>query len=362
MATNDSAATREKAQAQLDALVAERHAPGIGHAVVTADQSRFEGYAGVLDAAGELAVGPRTMYMGCSTTKVLTAIAVMQLVERGALQLDAPLSGLVEHPYGDAVTARLLLTHTAGVPSPAPLDWFFVEGEPLDHDGAYQAAIARASKLADPPGARYRYTNLGYWLLGVAIEKATGADYATAVRTNIFQPLGLDETAATFALPAKDALATGHIRKWSVTTAVFFLLTPRRYWAEAASGWSRSERLVHHGLAYGGVYISVAGFAAVLQDLLKADSRLLGPASKAALFEDQRDANGRALGQALGWVIGEVEGERYFGKQGGAFGYHGNVRIYPERGVGTVFFANSTRVTPGPIDRVSDRLDRAFLR
>ena len=59
--------------------------------------------------------------------------------------------------------------------------------------------------------------------------------------------------------------------------------------------------------------------------------------------------------------MGEVDGVPYFGKQGGGLGYHGNVRIYPTRGVATVLLANSTEVSPGPIDERSDELDLLFV-
>ena len=63
----------------------------------------------------------------------------------------------------------------------------------------------------------------------------------------------------------------------------------------------------------------------------------------------------------LGWVQGSLGGARYVGKQGGGLGFHGNVRIYPERGIATVLLANRTEIAPGPIDARSDALDEAHL-
>jgi hypothetical protein len=78
-----------------------------------------------------------------------------------------------------------------------------------------------------------------------------------------------------------------------------------------------------------------------------------------------RGAIGRtriAAGATLGWVIGTLDGVRYFGKQGGGFGFHDNARIYPELGLGTVLLANRTEITPSPIDARSDVLDLGFVR
>jgi D-alanyl-D-alanine carboxypeptidase len=67
--------------------------------------------------------------MAYSTTRIITAIAVLQLIERGQMQLDAPLTTYLQqdHPYGDHVTIRMLLNHTFGIPYPIPSDWFVTE-------------------------------------------------------------------------------------------------------------------------------------------------------------------------------------------------------------------------------------------
>lgn len=358
----DEADMRVLTQDQLDRLVAEREVPGISYAVVTADHTVFSGAAGVMDAASGGGVAPTTLFMACSTTKVITGIAVLQLAEAAQLDIDAPLSTYIEHPYGDDVTAAMLLAHTSGVPNPMPLDWFYVEGEPRDHAAMYRAAVESNPAPADAPARRYRYSNLGYWLLEDAIERVSGKSYARYVAEHIFAPLGIEDSEATFSLPPVGALATGHNRKWRLGNGVFYLMTPSRYWAESAHGWSRFRRLIHHGAAYGGLYVSSSAFATILADLLRAESVLLGHSSKDRLFAEQFTADGKSAGGTLGWTIGETSGVPYFGKQGGALGFHGNVRLYPQVGIGTVFFANSTRVSPGPIDALSDRLDAAALQ
>lgn len=349
------------ADAGLTRMVDRRHAPGMSHVVVTANEVVYEGHAGVLDATGDARVEPTTMYMACSTTKVLTAIAILQLAERGGLELHVPVSRYIDHPFGEGVTAAGLLAHTSGVPNPMPLDWFFVEGERMEHDAVYASALATSGKPADPPGRRYRYSNLGYWLLGHIIERVTELRYAEAIAHQIFEPLGLDREAVSFDLPPASRLATGHSPKWSATTAAFYLLTPKRYWGAAGGGWSRFSRLVHHGAAYGGLYTTVEALGAVVRNLLSDAPTLLSADTRNRMFAEQRISDGKPIGGSLGWVIGRTPGFEYVGKQGGAIGFHGNVRLYPEAGLGSVFFANSTRVTPGPIDRVSDALDRPFL-
>ena len=80
------------------------------------------------------------------------------------------------------------------------------------------------------------------------------------------------------------------------------------------------------------------------------------------MFTQQRTSGGELLNMTLGWVMGETSGARYFGKQGGGLGFHGNVRIYPDKGVATVSLANRTEISAGHIEERSDDLDAFFVR
>jgi CubicO group peptidase (beta-lactamase class C family) len=302
-----------------------------------------------------------TIQMAYSTTKVITAVAVMQLVERGQIELDAPLQRyFAEHPYGGAVTIRQLLAHTAGIPDPMPLDWFAVDGRTFVRDDELRRLVSANPRLRHEPGRKYSYSNLGYWLLEKAIERASGQDFGAYVEERVFGPLGLTPAAARFAADGPGDVATGHARRVSAVTWALKLMTPASYWSGAHGRWYRSARVQPYGRAYGGLLVTAHALGRVLQDLVRDDSVLLRPESKAALFAPQETTTGKPAG-ALGWVAGEVAGERYLGKQGGGLGFSGNVRIYPARGIATVMLANRTEISAGPIDARSDALDAIFV-
>ena len=354
--------TEEDATRALEGVISERAAPGVAHVVVDAAGERFSGVAGVADVATGAAVTMDTMFMACSMTKALTAIAIMQLVARGEMELDAPLSRYYgAHPYGDGVTLRALLAHTSGVPNPAPLDWFYVEDEPRRGREPLERVLASATKLRSAPGARYGYSNVGYWLLGAALEEVHGRPYPEIVAEQILTPLGIAESDATFSLPPVERLARGHARKWSPMTAVFYLMTPKAYWEGAHEGWSRVARVEMHGPAYGGLFATPRALAAILRDLLQPEGVLLDAESRATMWRPEQTTAGKATGEALGWVVGELNGERYVGKQGGALGFFGDLRVYPGAGLASVYLANGTRVSPKPIDAICDRLDAPHL-
>jgi D-alanyl-D-alanine carboxypeptidase len=354
-----TAATR--ARLRVERLISSGEVPGIQYEVVGPGGVLFSAAAGVRDVAAQAPMEESTLQMAYSTTKIITAIAVMQLVEDGRMDLDAPLQRYyAHHPYGDSITIRQLLAHTSGVPDPMPLDWFAVEGRSFDRDQELRRQLARHPRLRQPPGQKYGYSNLGYWLLEEAIESASGQDYATYVEEQVFGRLGVTTAAARFSADGQGTLAAGHALRLSAVTWVLKLLTPASYWSGAHGRWSRSARVLPYGRAYGGLLVTAHALGKVLQDLLRDDSLLLRPATKAALFERQHTTTGKPAG-SLGWVIGEVAGEPYFGKQGGGLGFHGNVRIYPSRGIATVLLSNLTEITAGPIDARSNELDTIFL-
>jgi D-alanyl-D-alanine carboxypeptidase len=247
------------------------------------------------------------------------------------------------------------------VPNPMPLDWFALEGEVTTRDDRLRTLLAK-SRLAHEPGTRHRYSNIGYWLLEKAIEAAAGMDYATYVQREVFAPVAVPDTSATFELPPRAVSAVGHSRRFTPMNMVLWALTPSRYWAKPKGRWSRATRLVSHGRAYGGLYASAAALSPVLKDLLQDEPRLMSARTREQMFSPQRTRDGKSTSEALGWVTGTLHGARYLGKQGGGFGFHGNVRIYPDVGLGTVFLANRTELSPGPIDARSDALDQAFVR
>jgi D-alanyl-D-alanine carboxypeptidase len=346
----------------------EKSVPGIQYLVVDAEHTVSAVCHGRLDMghAHEL-VRPQTRFMAYSTTKIITAIAVLQLVERGRMELDAPLTTYFQdHPYGDHVTIRMLLNHTSGIPNPIPSDWFVTdEGiKTLDRDMALEKMLRDHPNLDFEPGSKYGYSNIAYWLLEKAHEAASGQSFVDYVQERIFYPLSIESTDASFILPPQDQdLATGHIRRYSLSNLIFYLISPSAYWIEPSHGWSRFTRMHHLGFGYGGLYCSSNAFGVILQDLLKDKSNvLMKPKTKKLFFSPQQTACGETIQGTLGgWVIGKLDGIPYYSKPGGGFGFHGNVRIYPTLDVATVFFANSTEISPGPIHARSDALDAPYV-
>ncbi len=116
-----------------------------------------------------------------------------------------------------------------------------------------------------------------------------------------------------------------------------------------------------NGPAYGGLIGTARGFARFLQDQLRAQPLLFTAATKRLFYAHQKTNRGQEIATTLGWHRGQLATVRYYGKPGGGPGFRSNIRVYPERGLATVWFINETGTNEGPINHFTDVLDRHFL-
>ena len=144
----------------------------------------------------EVANTPQTRFRLGSITKQFTAMAIAQLVERGLVKVDDPITKyLPDYPKetGDKVTVYHLLTHTSGIPSfTNSTDYLQIKMQPLSSEKLF--AWVKGKPLEFTPGEDFKYNNAGYILLGYIIEKVTGKSYDQYLRESIFEPLGMKST------------------------------------------------------------------------------------------------------------------------------------------------------------------------
>lgn len=149
-----------------------------------------------------------------SLTKQFTAAGMMMLVQEGKVDLDASITRyLPDAPPGwEPVTVRQLLTHTSGLP---PIG----EGFSGDPRGMYDQiwistaeswAAARADTLVSRPGERWAYSDVGYYLLGMITEQASGTSWRDFIRERIFEPLGMTDTFVLDQIGIHPKLACGY--------------------------------------------------------------------------------------------------------------------------------------------------------
>ena len=300
--------------------------------------SRFSRQGGDLD----LHVRPDTLFDQASVTKpVATSTMAMILYERGLLELEAPLSGTIpEFLTGDqrrsAVTLRMLLAHSSGLPAYEKL---FLKTR--SRDELLQAAFT--TPLTADPGTRAEYSDIGFIVLGTALERMAGESLAVFCQREIFGPVGMSRT--TFNPPRElrpKIPPTADEREGGSNSP-----TPHSTFRNRiVQGEAQDENaFVLGGVAgHAGLFSTAEDVARFAQVMLAGGSPILRPET-IALFT-QREGNPSGTSRALGWDTPSAPSQsgKYFGSRAyGHLGYTGtSLWIDPDRQLSVTFLTNRT--------------------
>src|SRR6516225_1807574 len=191
---------------QIDAIFAplkSSNAPGAAVLVVRDGKAVFRGGYGVADLGTRRAIDSATDFRLASFTKQFTATCIMLLVRDGKLSYDATLTKIFpDFPaYGSAITVRMLLTHTSGLKDYEDIYSAQFPGAdegkiPQINDVQILAMMKQQTSTDFPPASRWRYSNSGYAMLAMIVEKVSGKSFGTFLRERIFVPLGMKNTVA----------------------------------------------------------------------------------------------------------------------------------------------------------------------
>lgn len=301
---------------------------------------------GLADRSAGRPVTERTIFHWASVTKTLTAIAVMQLRDRGRLSLDDRVARWIPelrrvHADGgamDSITVRMLLSHSSGLQSPT---WPWGAGEAWEPfeptEWSQLVAMMPYQRLLFPPGSRYGYSNPGYIYLARIVEQITGDPWAVYVQKNLWTPLGL--------------------------TRSYVGATPYHLAADRSHGYRITDTLADVGADFDpGITIPNSGWNAPLDDLAAYLRFLVGAAadgterrrfetvlSRRSLQEMWRPVlpTGAALPElsdvGLGFFSSAAAGGRIVGHTGDQAGYRSYVYFDAARRSGLVMVFNTTR-------------------
>jgi len=192
--------------------------PGLALGIIQDGQIAYlQGYG---SADSEREVTPETPFIIGSLSKSFTAVAVKQLVETGKLDLDAPVRDYLpwftmsgDYNPGD-ITVRHLLVQTSGIPNLAGVT-SLAEGSTKSLEEEVRG-LSKTS-LEHRPGEAYIYSNANYLILGLLIEKVTEQDYLEYVRSNIFEPLHMENSYLSKQKGEAGGMASGHVRWFGAT-------------------------------------------------------------------------------------------------------------------------------------------------
>ncbi len=345
----------------LQALTSASKTPGIQYVVVNANDVLLEYSGGWADLRRQVPVDAATTMMAYSMSKTITAVAALQLVEAGKLGLDDPVAGYVDSfPYGTSVTVRQLIAHMSGIPNPIPLRWVHPAAGhgSFDENAALAAVLHDHPRLSFEPGTKYAYSNIGYWLLGKVVERVSGETFMAYVSEHVLRPLAIAPQELGYVVADPAHHATGYLEKYSLMNLAKGFLIDRNLIGDYSGGWLEVRSHYLNGPAFGGLVGTASGFGKCLQDQLRTRSVLFNETTRHLFYAPQQTTRGTAVAMTLGWHIGNLNGTRFFYKEGGGGGFHCLMRLYPGDGIGTVVMTNATGFD---VRRLLDTMDASFI-
>lgn len=360
-AANNGVMPRQEQVVKLIEEMTPPDSPGIQYIIVDKSKVIFEYSSGLADIKNRTQLRVNHTMAAFSMTKTITSIAVLQLVERRLVNLDDKVDRYIKHPYHPDITIRQLLNHTAGIPNPIPLKWVHLanSNDNFNEDAALDLVLKENPKSDNAPGENYAYSNIGYWLLGKVVAAATKQEYQTYVTKNIYLPLKLKPAEIDFKINDPSNHAKGYLAKYSFINLVKGFVANKEVWGEYEGSWLHINNVYLNGPAFGGAIGSAKAFGRVLQDLLSEEPLLLEKSGVQLLYTAEKTNSGKLIPMTLGWHIGELKGLRYFYKEGGGTGFHGEMRIYPSRGLASVVMTNRTSFNTR---KELSRIDENYIR
>lgn len=319
---------------ELDAYFSASYAadePGAAVLVRRGDQVLLRKGYGMADLEQNLPMTPDRVFRIGSITKQFTAVAILLLEQDGKLDLKAPITRyLPGYPAetGDTITVEHLLHHTSGVPSytdePGWLDKVIQDMTPDEMIARWQD-----KPLEFEPGARWKYSNSGYFMLGAIVEKVSGMSYEDFVERRIFQPLGM--TSSDYGAHAR--------------------IIPRR-----ARGYHRGEDGYVNAPYLSMTQPYAAGsLLSTVDDLARWDAALREAEilPKEALEHAWTTAHlndGKATAYGYGWGLSEIAGHRVVHHGGGIHGFATMTIHLPEEKIFVAVLSNNPQHQPSPSD------------
>lgn len=326
------------AKEELDAGVL----PGFSVAWIVDGELAYAAGFGHADWEAGVPATPETIYRAGSISKLFNAVAAMQMVEQGKLDLDAPIQAALPRfsivnpfPGSGPITARQMLCHRSGMIRESPTGGYFDPNEPSIAETVDSVADA---VLVNPPNKAMRYSNVGPTVVGHAVEKLSGEAYPDYQQQRILAPLGMTSSAWLMNDELRPRLAKGKMRVAASDGSYHFETAP-----EFELG------TIPAGNLYTTV-VDLAKFAAFLMGGEDAP-RILKRQTLEQMFQPQLTEDETGFG--LGFSVGDFRGHKTVQHSGAVYGFSTSMIVLPEQRIGVVVFSNAD-IASGRVRRLTE--------
>ena len=333
-------ATVAKIEALVEGTMASGQVPGVAVGIVKDGELVYAKGFGVTDLGSEEPVTPETVFVMMSIAKSGVGMAIMQLVEDGKIDLDAPVTeylpyfALAERDI-EGITIRRLLSHTAGVPSSIDsLAAYRDENKRTDGDALDDYVRSLSDEpLAFQPGAQWDYSDAGFDLLADVVAKVSGQSFEDYMQEHILTPLGMEDSSYLLSDVNPAMLATPYIydEDGQAVEPDFFPYTR----IHAPSGGLLSN------------LNDMARFAIANMNHGEFDgTRVLQASTYDEMWAPQADSTWtdgfgpQVTSYALGWWVGEFNGHTIIGNYGADAGFQSHLGMFPDEDYAVIAMVN----------------------
>ena len=360
----ERASSTSELEAYVDELVVMNRPPGLSLVVVKDGEIVYSNSFGLADGPKNIPATPETIYHWGSMTKPTTATAIMQLQERGGLNINDPVTEYlsdfqVQYPDSgsEQIRIRHLLTHSSGLSDPGDMmEYVHEEGDSFPSQvDLTLGLLGGSSKLQFEPGTNASYSNLGYTVLGAVVEVAAGQPHREYAAENIFQPLKMGQTGYVYKEEARKHAAVGSQPNGNLYSAMLPMMNidTDAWTRETVNGrmWFKHGNADFTGAA--GVRSPTTDAARFVMALLNGGEldgvQILSPESVSMMFNDghitpkggQTATLYKGVKHGLGWMIWP-DGERLRIMHPGSvpMGFSATMQLYPEEKLGIITHGN----------------------
>ena len=316
-------------------------APGLALAVAVDGRLVYSEAFGYADLEERVPTWPTTKFRIGSISKPLTATGLMELVEAGKVELDAPVQKYVPSfpDKGSVITVRMIAGHLGGIRHYQDDEFTIQKHYDQVLDGL---KIFEDDPLVSPPGTKFNYSSYGYNLLSAVVESASGQNFLTYMQEHVFAPLGLVHTAADQNSQIVEQRS--------------------RFYEIPKDGPVENAPYVDNSYKWAG-----GGFLSTAEDLVRFGSALLQPGFLNAetlktMFTSQKTTAGEETGYGMGWGVGKSKsGKVEYEHSGGSVGGTSQLIVYPETHLVVALVTNLSdrKWTREEVEAVAERFETA---
>lgn len=327
--------------------VEQKRLPAFSISVVSDGEVVWADGFGFQDAQQKTPATADTVYRVGSVSKLFTDIAVMQCVDQGTIDLDAPVTRYVagfrpRNPFDTPVTLRQMMAHQSGLVRESPVGNYFDPSQPSLAD---TIASLSDTALVLRPGTKTKYSNAAIAVVGAALESQTGMSHPDYVNQKLFQPLGMTASSFVVSPEVQPKMATG----WM--------------WTYDGRRQEAPQFLLGTGPA-GNLYSSVNDLSKfmiwLLNDQRSDDDEILSPKSLQEMTTPIVDAAGKEQGFGLGFSVRKFDDMTKIGHGGAVYGFSTQFEALPQRRLGVVA-ASSLDGSNGVVGRLAQYALRLMI-